>query len=81
MRIDAVTRISDVQQLLRSLHLKARDSSEGRVALLVAASRRNRRILAEYGDLLSADLPLTTGPILAALRQDRDPGANGIVVL
>jgi transcriptional regulator with XRE-family HTH domain len=80
VRIEAETRLGDIQALKRRLGLKERDSP-GRVILLVAGSHRNRRLLAEHGDVLRADFPLGTAAVLAALRAGRRPSTNGIVVL
>jgi hypothetical protein len=80
VRVEAETRLGDIQALKRRLELKQRDSP-GRVILLIAGSHRNRRLLAEFGDVLRADLPLGTAAVLEALRAGRLPESNGIVVL
>jgi hypothetical protein len=50
------------------------------VILLVADTPRNRRALAA-APAAFGDLPLRTREILAALRDGRDPGGSGIVIL
>jgi transcriptional regulator with XRE-family HTH domain len=78
--VEAETVLDDVQAVERRLALKARDGEVDRVILLVADTKRNRRALvaapAAFGDL-----PLRTRAILAALRDGRDPGQSGIVIL
>jgi transcriptional regulator with XRE-family HTH domain len=80
-RVEAETRLHDIQALQRRLELKQRDGSPGYVILLVAGTHANRRILREDGAVLRLAYPLATAQVLAALRAGRDPGANGIVVL
>ncbi len=46
--VEAETRLSDLQALIRRTSLKARDSGIGTVVLLVSDTRTNRRILREY---------------------------------
>jgi transcriptional regulator with XRE-family HTH domain len=78
--VEAETVLDDVQAVERRLALKARDGEVDRVILLVADTKRNRRAMvaapAAFGDL-----PLRTRTILAALRDGRDPGQSGIVIL
>jgi hypothetical protein len=78
--VEAETVLDDVQAVERRLALKARDGEVDRVILLVADTKRNRRAVvaapAAFGDL-----PLRTRAILAALRDGRDPGQSGIVIL
>ena len=71
---------SDLQALERRLALKRRDGDVDHVVLLVADTRRNRRALAGTPAGL-AGLPIRTRDILAPLRDGRDPGASGIVIL
>jgi transcriptional regulator with XRE-family HTH domain len=78
--VDAETVIDDIQALERRLALKRRDADVDHLILLVADTARNRRALAS-APASFADLPLRTRAILAALRDGRDPGDSGIVVL
>jgi transcriptional regulator with XRE-family HTH domain len=79
--VEAFTRLADAQAQLRSVLVKARDLGIGRVVIVIADTNANRRALAEAGEVLLADFPLSTRTVLAALSAGRDPGANGIVVL
>lgn len=78
--VDAETRLTDVQALLRRLETKARDSDVDHVVLLVLDSRWNRRVLREYEALLAINLPLSSRAMMSALADGRDPGASGIVL-
>jgi hypothetical protein len=79
--VDAETRLHDIQALQRRVEAKRRDSGVDRVVLLVASTRHNRRVLCEHREALRSTFPADTPEILAALRQGRLPGSNGIVVL
>lgn len=79
--VEAETRPSDMQALERAIHLKQRDSGVGRVILLVADTDRNRALLRVVLPLLRPSFPLSTREVLQALREGRDPGADGLVVL
>ncbi|MEX2011485.1 MAG: hypothetical protein WEF51_04515 [Chloroflexota bacterium] len=81
MRIEAETRLSDSQALERRIALKIRDGGPGHVLLLVADTRSNRQALETLRDGLRATFPLDRRSILGALRDGRDPGASGVVVL
>jgi transcriptional regulator with XRE-family HTH domain len=78
--VEAETVLDDIQALERRLTLKRRDGDVDHVILLVADTRRNRRALAG-APAAFADLPMRTREVLAALRDGRDPGQNGIVIL
>ncbi|HXI81713.1 MAG TPA: helix-turn-helix domain-containing protein [Verrucomicrobiae bacterium] len=78
--VEAETVLDDLQALERRLALKRRDGDVDHVVLLVADTRRNRRALAGAPAAV-ADLPMRTRDILAPLRDGRDPGASGIVIL
>jgi transcriptional regulator with XRE-family HTH domain len=78
--VEAETVLDDLQALERRLGLKRRDGGIDHVILLVADAHRNRRALAAAPGAF-ADLPLRTREVLAALRDGRDPGASGIVIL
>jgi hypothetical protein len=78
--VEAETVLDDVQALERRLALKRRDGDVDHVILLVADTRRNRQALAS-APAAFADLRLRTRELLAALRDGRDPGESGIVIL
>jgi len=79
--VEAETRPTDLQALERAIHLKQRDSGVQRAILLIADTERNRTLLRTALPILRPDFPLSTREVLAALREGRDPGANGIVIL
>jgi transcriptional regulator with XRE-family HTH domain len=78
--IEVETRLIDEQALLRDIHSKQRDAGLERMYLLLLRSRSNTAAL--RGAIgLTRSFPLSTRTVLAALRNARDPGANGIIVL
>jgi len=79
--VEAETRLTDLQALDRRIALKRRDGGIDVVVLLIADTRGNRRLLADYRDGLRASFPLDTRSILAALREGRAPKASGIVTI
>ena len=78
--VEAETHLSDVQATERKIRHKQRDAGMPRAILLLLGSRHNRRVVAESPGLPRA-FPLSSRQILAALRQGRDPGGDGIVFL
>lgn len=79
--VEAETRPGDLQALERSIHLKQRDSRLKRVVLVVRGSRRNRLLIRELLPVLRTAFPLGTADVMRALREGRDPRADGLVVL
>jgi transcriptional regulator with XRE-family HTH domain len=79
--VEAETRPTDLQAMERAVHLKQRDSNVNRVILLVSDTERNRALLRAALPLLRPSFPLSTREVLQALREGRDPGADGLVVL
>ena len=78
--IELESRLMDVQATTRRHNLKRRDDPVDHFLLVVADTKHNRRVLAEFADLL-ADLPrLRTANVLAALRAGRHPG-TGLIML
>jgi hypothetical protein len=75
--VEAETVLTDGQALERRLALKLRDGGFDHVVLLLADTRRNRT--ASPG--VQRTMPLDTRAVLAALRDGRDPGASGLVIL
>lgn len=80
-RIEAETRLADVQATTRRIALKARDDPAGHVVLVVAETRRNRSALAVSREGLRDLFPIDARELLTALRAGRDPGGNGILIL
>jgi len=81
VRVDAETRVGDVQALERRLALKQRDGGEGCVILLLADTRHHRSLLVAAGAGLRAAFPVPQRSALAALRAGRSPGGNALVLL
>lgn len=79
--VEAVTRVADVQALLRAARAKVRDLGATRLALLVANTRANRRVLTEAGPVLADDLPVGTRAALRALAAGNDPGGDCLILL
>lgn len=78
--VELESRLMDVQATTRRHNLKRRDDPVDHFLLVVADTKHNRRVLAEFADLL-ADLPrLRTANVLAALRAGRHPG-TGLILL
>ncbi len=78
--VEGETNLHDLQALERDINGKRRDAGIERMILLVRDSKRNRAILRE-ADALRHSFPLDTRAVLAAVCRERDPGADGIVVL
>jgi hypothetical protein len=79
--VEAETGLSDLQATDRRIALKMRDSGTERVILLVASSRRNRRILKDFHELVAARYPLGSRAVVAALRTGRCPERSGVLML
>jgi hypothetical protein len=81
LRVEAETTIPDGQALERRINLKTRDDPEGHVILLVSDTRGNRSALRLLREGMREPLPSDGRLMLAALKQARDPGSSGIVIL
>ena len=79
--IECISRLHDCQAQLRQLHLKQRDGGVDRLIVVVGATRHNRPALREIEAAVAPTFPLDTRQVLRALRDGRDPGANGIILL
>lgn len=79
--VDAETRLRDAQEVDRRVMLKLRDSGFDRAIVLVASTRTNWRVLAEFRQALLPNFPIPSGIALRALAGGRDPGGNAIIVL
>jgi transcriptional regulator with XRE-family HTH domain len=78
---EAETRLGDIQALERKLALKLRDGAVDLILLVVADTSHNRETLSLHRDALRALLPLDNAQVRRALRDDRLPSANGIVIV
>jgi transcriptional regulator with XRE-family HTH domain len=79
--LEAVTRIHDLQALLRRISLKARDGGLERVVLLVADTRTNRRSVEEGTIVLGKAFPSGTRAALMALSRGELPPGDALIVL
>jgi transcriptional regulator with XRE-family HTH domain len=77
--VEAETVVDDVQALERKLALKLRDGGFDHVILLVADTARNRAAL--QATAVGDGYTLDGRAILGALREGRDPGDSGLVIL
>ena len=73
-------RLYDIQAQIRRHRLKWRDDAVDHFLLVVAATRANRRVLAEFADLLVGMPRLRTSSVLATLRSGNHP-STGIILL
>jgi transcriptional regulator with XRE-family HTH domain len=80
-KIEAEPVMHDLQATDRRISLKLADDGIERVVLLVADTRRNRRVLREFRPLLETRYPANTREILHHLRDGRLPSRSGVVVL
>ncbi len=81
VKLEAETVLHDIQAMDRRIALKMADDRVERVILLVADTKRNRRVLKEFRELLRGRYPLDTRPVLRALREGHLPSDSGIVVI
>ncbi|MEX1295210.1 MAG: helix-turn-helix transcriptional regulator [Candidatus Limnocylindrales bacterium] len=80
-KLEAETVLYDVQAQDRRIARKMSTDEVGRVVLLLADTRRNRRVLREFHPLISERYPLTTREIMAELAAGRLPPESGRVIL
>lgn len=80
-KLEAETVLYDLQALDRRIARKMADDHVERLVLLVAHTRRNRRVLREFHALVSERYPLATRELLAHLGRGRLPPASGYVIL
>jgi transcriptional regulator with XRE-family HTH domain len=76
---DVWARVRDVQAQARASSQKQLDGGVDRLILVFGDTDANRRAVRHAGEALRRAFPLTTRQVLASLREDRDPAANGIV--
>ena len=80
-KLEAETALRDLQAVDRRVASKLADDGADRVILLVSDTHRNRRVLREFGDLVSARYPLGTRAVLHELRGGRLPSTSGVCIL
>lgn len=81
LRVEAETRIRDLQALDRRVALKQRDDGVERVILLVSDTKTNRAVIRAGKPLLCSRYPLSGRSVLRALRAGTCPKAGGIALL
>jgi hypothetical protein len=81
LRLDAETRLGDVQALLRRTALKQRDSAVDCVVLLLAETRHNRATAEAARAPLVAQFPVPPRLALARLGRGATPGGNALIFL
>jgi hypothetical protein len=81
IRVDAETRLADVQAVQRRVALKQRDGRIEQVVLLVSDTAHNRAALRLAHDALTEQFPISTRAALARLSRGLPPGGNALVVL
>jgi transcriptional regulator with XRE-family HTH domain len=74
-----ISRLRDTQGQVRPILVKQRDAGVGSLILVLRDTAENRRAVQEAGAQLTDHFPLGPRTILAAIRERRDPGGNGIV--
>lgn len=79
--VEAETRLTDVQSVLRRIDLKQRDDAAiARVVLLLADTRLNRAALREFGALLAPAFPVPSVVAIQALAHGVDPRGNAVIL-
>ena len=81
VKIEAETRIRDIQAIDRRIALKQRDDAVEVVVLLINDSPANRATLAQHREALRSRFPADGREILRAFRTGRCPTASGILFL
>jgi transcriptional regulator with XRE-family HTH domain len=79
--VEVVTRLRDIQALLRAAQLKQRDIGATRLIIVVSGTHANRRALAEARLSLIATFDMDSQRVLATLARGQDPGRDAIIVL
>ena len=74
-----VSRLVDAQAQVRPLLRKQRDAGVGSLVMVLRDTIENRRAVRDAGEPLTDAFPHESRAVLAAIRQGRDPGGNGIV--
>lgn len=79
--VEAETRLSDLQALLRRLELKRRDGGIEHMVLLLADTRTNRSALRAARPAIEAAFPVPQRAVLASIAKGTRLGGSGIVIL
>ena len=81
VRVEAETRLRDVQEVQRRIGLKQRDGAVPVVILLVSDTQHNRRAIRLAATSLRAQFPTGARHALRLLRDGRAPDGNVLIVL
>ena len=79
--VEVVTRLLDIQSIVRAAQLKQRDMGAARLIIVVSGTHANRRALAEARAVLATTFDLDTQRTMRLLAAGVDPGRDAIVVL
>jgi hypothetical protein len=79
--VEVITRLADLQAVVRLAQAKARDLGATRLVIVIAATHANRAALAATRRALVDSFDLDSRAVLAALAAGRDPGRDAIVLL
>jgi len=79
--VEIVTRLADVQALIRAAQLKQRDIKADRLVIVVAATHANRRALEIARPSLASAFELNRYRVMQELAAGRDPGRDAIILL
>lgn len=79
--VEVVTRLRDLQAILRAAQLKQRDIGAARLIIVVAGTHANRTVLDQARATLLATFDLDTRRTMAKLAAGEDPGRDAIVVI
>lgn len=77
--IELETRLTDAQALTRRAILKQRDAGIACMILVFPNTEANRQAVEAAGPTLRPSFPLSSRAIVAALRAETTPSANGIL--
>jgi hypothetical protein len=78
--VEAETRLTDVQAVVRKAMLKKRDLGAHRLILLISDTANNRRVLDLHPELRE-QFPVSMRRCMAALARGEDPGGDSLVIL
>jgi transcriptional regulator with XRE-family HTH domain len=80
-KVEAETVLYDVQAMERRIAVKMADDQVERVLLVVARTRRNRQVIAEFRKLLAHRYDLSARATLITLRAGRLPPRSSLLLL
>lgn len=79
--VEAVTRVRDLQALVRHIRLRERDGGVDHVVLLLSDSAHNRAMLSQLVDALGPRFTTSRREIIAALRAGRPIPGSGVMLM